>query len=76
MSANLATIFWPEVAKSANVFTWIFKACRDGIARHLVRRTAIVTLHVLDDRALKDIGLARSQIDAAVDGFITLRDQS
>jgi uncharacterized protein YjiS (DUF1127 family) len=76
MSANLATISWPEVAKRANVFTRIFNACRDGIARYLVRRGAIATLYKLDDRALRDIGLARSQIEAAVDGFITLRDQS
>jgi uncharacterized protein YjiS (DUF1127 family) len=74
MSANLATISWPEVAKRANVFTRIFKACRGGIARHLGRRTAIATLHKLDDRVLRDIGLARSEIEAAVDGLINLRD--
>ena len=76
MSASLAMIFWPEVAKRTNVFTRILKACRDGIARHLVRRAAIATLHRFDDRALRDIGLPRSQIEAAVDGFITLRDQN
>jgi uncharacterized protein YjiS (DUF1127 family) len=36
---------------------------------HLERRAAIRTLRKLDDRALKDIGLARCQIEAAVDGI-------
>jgi uncharacterized protein YjiS (DUF1127 family) len=75
MSATLATIVRPEVTKRANTFAQIFSACCDGIARHFVRRTAIATLRELDDRALWDIGIARSQIEAAVDGFITLPDQ-
>src|SRR6266536_371353 len=32
------------------------------------RRVAIKTLHELDDRALRDIGIVRSQIEAAVGG--------
>jgi uncharacterized protein YjiS (DUF1127 family) len=75
MSATLATIVRPEVAKRANAFAHIFSACWDGIARHFVRRTAIATLHELDDRALRDIGIGRSQIEAAVHGFITIPDQ-
>ena len=75
MSATLATIVRPEVTKRANTFAQIFSACCDGIARNFVRRTAIATLRELDDRALWDIGIARSQIEAAVDGFITLPDQ-
>jgi uncharacterized protein YjiS (DUF1127 family) len=47
--------------------TWL-----DRFANYLVRRAAIVSLHELDDRALRDIGLQRSQIDAAVRGFIRL----
>jgi uncharacterized protein YjiS (DUF1127 family) len=50
-------------------------ACADGLARHFVRRTAIATLREFDDRALRDICIARSQIEAAVHGFITLPDQ-
>jgi uncharacterized protein YjiS (DUF1127 family) len=76
MSATLATIVWPEVTKRANAFTQIFSACWDGFARYLVSRAAIATLHGLDDRALRDIGLARSQIEAAVYGFITLPDRA
>jgi len=75
MSATLATIVRPEVTKRANAFTPIVSVCWDGIARHFVRRTAIATLRGLDDRALRDIGIARSQIEAAVHGFITLPDQ-
>jgi uncharacterized protein YjiS (DUF1127 family) len=72
MSATLATIVRPEVTKRANKFAQIFNV---GIARHFVRRTAIATLRQLDDRALRDIGIARSQIEPAVHGFITLPDQ-
>jgi uncharacterized protein YjiS (DUF1127 family) len=75
MSATLATIVRPEVTKRANAFAQIFSAYCDGIARHFVRRIAIATLRELDDRALRDIGIARSQIEAAVHGFITLPDQ-
>jgi uncharacterized protein YjiS (DUF1127 family) len=76
MSATLATIVWPEVAKRANAFAQIFSACWDGIARHFVCRAAITTLCELDDRALRDIGIGRSQIEAAVHGFITLPGQA
>ena len=39
-------------------------------AGYVVRRSAIATLRELDDRALSDIGIARSQIEAAVHGLI------
>jgi uncharacterized protein YjiS (DUF1127 family) len=42
----------------------------NGIVNHLARRQAIQTLHELDDRALRDIGIERSRIDAAVRGTI------
>ena len=38
----------------------------DRLAAYWVRRTAIETLHELDDRALRDIGLARDQIETAI----------
>ena len=75
MSATFATIIRPEVTERANAFAQIFSACWDGIARQFVCRTAIATLREFDDRALPDIGIARSQIEAAVHGFITLPDQ-
>jgi len=37
---------------------------------HLERRAAIKTLHELDDRALRDIGIVRCQIEAAVGGAL------
>jgi uncharacterized protein YjiS (DUF1127 family) len=37
---------------------------------YLERRAAIKTLHELDDRALRDIGIARSQIENAVSGNV------
>ena len=37
---------------------------------YLQRRAATRTLRELDDRALKDIGIARCQIEAAVDGTL------
>jgi uncharacterized protein YjiS (DUF1127 family) len=76
MSATLATIVRPEVTKRVNAFAQIFSACWDGIARHFVRRATIKRLGELDDRALRDIGLARSQIEAAVCGFVALPDQA
>ena len=51
-------------------FSRLFSACLDSIERHVARRAAIEWLRELDDRALRDIGLARSQIEAAVHGFM------
>jgi uncharacterized protein YjiS (DUF1127 family) len=76
MSATLSTIIRPAVAKRPGAFSRLFGACFDGIARYFVRRAAIACLCQLDDRALRDIGLVRSQIDAAVCGFVTLSRSS
>ncbi|MEH2532890.1 uncharacterized protein YjiS (DUF1127 family) [Bradyrhizobium sp. AZCC 1588] len=42
----------------------------NGIVTHFAHREAIKTLSELDDRALRDIGVERSQIEAAVRGSI------
>jgi uncharacterized protein YjiS (DUF1127 family) len=76
MPAILATILRPEVTKRSGAFSQLVSACWHAIARHFVRRAAIARLGELDDRALRDIGLVRSQIEPAVDGFITLSDQA
>ena len=36
------------------------------MVRYFARRSAIKHLHELNDRALRDIGIERSQIEAAV----------
>jgi uncharacterized protein YjiS (DUF1127 family) len=41
-----------------------------GMGLRWDRRVAIKTLRGLDDRALRDIGIVRSQIEAAVDGAL------
>jgi uncharacterized protein YjiS (DUF1127 family) len=76
MPAVLSTIILPAVTKGPGVFSRLLSAACEGIAGYLGRRTAIACLHDLDDRALRDIGLARSQIEPAVDGLITLSRQA
>ena len=71
MSATLSTLVRPARTKSSGANLWILNACWEGIARYFVRRAAMESLRELDDHALRDIGLARSQIEAAVHGFMT-----
>jgi uncharacterized protein YjiS (DUF1127 family) len=76
MPAILSTIVLPAVTKGPGVFSRLLSAACEGIADYLGRRTAIACLHGPDDRALQDIGLARFQIEAAVDGLIPLSGQA
>jgi uncharacterized protein YjiS (DUF1127 family) len=71
MSATLSTIARPAGTRSPGAGLWILNACLEKIARYFVRRAAIASLRELDDCELRDIGLARSQIEAAVDGLMT-----
>ena len=41
-----------------------------GLVTYWARREAIKVLSEMDDRALRDIGIARSQIEAAVQGVV------
>jgi uncharacterized protein YjiS (DUF1127 family) len=75
MSATLVTIARPAAAKRRITVSRICAACWDAMSGYFVRRTAIATLRELDDRALRDIGIARSQIEAAVEGLIALPEQ-
>jgi uncharacterized protein YjiS (DUF1127 family) len=75
MSATLVTIIRPAPAKRPAIVSRICLACWDALAGHVVRRSAIATLRELDDRALADIGIARSQIEAAVHGLVALPGQ-
>jgi uncharacterized protein YjiS (DUF1127 family) len=44
----------------------LFEAFVDALVRHRMKRA----LHAMSDHLLADIGITRSEIDAAVDGFI------
>lgn len=48
---------------------WI-GACAHALALYWDRRAAIKALQELDDRGLRDIGLARCHIEAAVGGAL------
>ena len=74
MSANVSAVARPAVAKRPATFARICLAWH-AVAGYFVRRSAITTLRELDDRALRDIGIARSQIEAAVQGLIALPEQ-
>ena len=76
MGATLSTIVLPAVTKGPGALSRLLSAACEGIAGYLCRRTAIACLHDLDDRALQDIGLARFQIEEAVDGLIPVSGQA
>lgn len=71
MSAALSTIFTPASTTRSSEFLQFVTAVWRGIARYFAHRSAIASLRELDDRSLQDIGLKRSQIEAAVRGLIT-----
>ena len=75
MSATLSTILRPAFTRRSGSFSRLLSACCDEIMRYLINRAAIATLRGFDDRALRDIGIARCQIEAAVYGFTTLPEQ-
>jgi uncharacterized protein YjiS (DUF1127 family) len=76
MSRALATIVRPELKMRAGAFPRVFSAICYGIARYFARRAAIKHLSELNDRALRDIGIERSQIEAAVYDFIIDPDRA
>ena len=67
MSATLSII----VRQKARAFPPLVSTCWEEIVRYVVHRAAIARLRERDDRILHDIGLARSQIEAAVQGRLT-----
>ena len=76
MPAVLSTIVLPVTTKGTGVFSRLLSAACEGLTGYLDRRTAIACLHDLDDRELRDIGPARSHIEAAVYGLITFSGQA
>jgi uncharacterized protein YjiS (DUF1127 family) len=71
MSALHSTIGQSAVTKRSGAASRLLNACYAAIADYFVRRAAIARLRDFDDCALRDIGLARSQIEQAVRGLIT-----
>ncbi|MGE7472333.1 DUF1127 domain-containing protein [Bosea sp. NPDC003192] len=72
MSAVLPTLAHPAAKRSEALLhlpgvLWL------AVARYLDRRAAIADLREFDEHALQDIGLARNQIEAAVNGRIPRR---
>ena len=74
MSVIPSILARPAATRDASAFARLCNDCWNGMIDHFVRRAAVKTLRELDDRALRDIGLSRSQIEAAVQGGITLPD--
>jgi uncharacterized protein YjiS (DUF1127 family) len=58
----------PETS-SGRLLRWISRGAY-ALLEHLERRAAAKALHELDDRALSDIGISRSQIEAVVGGAL------
>ena len=75
MSETLLTIVRPAATNRHSAFSRLLSAFCSGIVGYFGRRAAIKSLGELDDRALRDIGLVRSQIEAAACGFINLSNQ-
>jgi uncharacterized protein YjiS (DUF1127 family) len=70
MTASLLAIGQLADTKQRNTLSRLLSAFCGGIARYFDHRAAIARLRELDDARLQDIGLQRSQIEAAVRGQI------
>jgi uncharacterized protein YjiS (DUF1127 family) len=76
MSAMFSTIFQPAVTVRPGRYTRrLFHAWAHDIAHYFPRRAALKRLREFNDRELRDIGLARGEIEAAVYGFVTRPDR-
>jgi uncharacterized protein YjiS (DUF1127 family) len=70
MSTIASTTAQPEIQSAWAAFArWLGSRATD-VAAYWVRREAIKTLRQLDDRALRDIGVSRCHIEAAVGGAL------
>ncbi len=76
MSATLSTLFQAPATVRPGRYVWrLLHAWAGDIAHYFARRAALKRLREFNDRELRDIGLARSQIEAAVCGFIPRPDR-
>jgi uncharacterized protein YjiS (DUF1127 family) len=77
MSATLSTLFQPPATvRPGRYVRRLFHAWAHDIAHYLARRAALKRLGECNDRELRDIGLTRGQVEAAVYGFITRPDRA
>jgi uncharacterized protein YjiS (DUF1127 family) len=75
MSATLSTLFQPAVTvRPGRYVRLLFQAWARDVAHCFTRRAALKHLRQFNDRELRDIGLSRGQVEAAVYGFITRPD--
>jgi uncharacterized protein YjiS (DUF1127 family) len=74
MSATSSKIDRPTIGLTPATFTKLARVCCDVVVGHFIRRAAIASLHELDNRALRDIGLRRTEFKAAVHGLIARSD--
>jgi uncharacterized protein YjiS (DUF1127 family) len=72
----MSAFFSTDIPPTATSLSGLLGAYRDRIARYFSHRTAIARLREFDDGALHDIGLARSQIEAAVHGLVIRSDRA
>jgi uncharacterized protein YjiS (DUF1127 family) len=77
MSATFSTIIRPAATRRhGGYIRRLFQAWARDIAHYFDRRAALKTLREFNDRELRDIGLTRGQIEAAVYGFMTRPDRA
>jgi uncharacterized protein YjiS (DUF1127 family) len=77
MSATLSTLFQPAATvRPGRYVRRLFHAWAGDIAHYFARRAALKRLGEFNDRELRDIGLRRGQIEAAVCGFMTRPDRA
>jgi uncharacterized protein YjiS (DUF1127 family) len=77
MSATLSTLFQPAVAVRPGRYVWrLLHAWAGDIAHHFGRRAALKRLGEFNDRELRDIGLTRGQVEAAVYGLMPRPDRA
>lgn len=70
MTTICQTAGQPASRKSPTGLLGVLGGWVNRVVDYLARRQAIKTLSELDDRALRDIGVHRSQIELAVRGVI------
>ncbi|MCR4520045.1 DUF1127 domain-containing protein [Bosea sp. 47.2.35] len=75
MSAVLPIITRPVSTKRSEALLRLPGALYQAASRYFVNRAAIADLYEFDEHALHDIGIARSQIEAAVHGLVPRPDR-